>query len=84
MPKRTMPTSFTAGRALNIRGTAFAKGATVSTTVAKSLGARLLVAFVNRGWLKPSAPLYPQTARRVSTPRSTPTFHLSPTEFRNL
>lgn len=87
MPARTLPTQFTATRALSLAGTPLASGASLSAgAVAKALGnEQKLAEFVNRGWLLPDLPLYPVTRRRSQgNPRTTPTWSVSAREFRQL
>lgn len=86
MPARKLPANFTASRALNLAGTAVAKGASVTAKVAaQQLGPKELSAFVSRGWLVPDLPQYAKTVRRTQMikPARTP-YYLNPSEIRQL
>jgi hypothetical protein len=86
MPVRRLPASFVAVRALSLGGTAFAPGATVSTSVVKTVLGRHLDAYVSRGWLRPNLSQYVQTAKRAATTNSRhfPPYHLNSKERASL
>lgn len=89
MPARVLPTSFKVRRPQTIGGVAKVAGDTVTASAAKTQYGTKLAALVNRGYLDPVPPMYPETAERTAAraagvPRATSTFYLSPSELASL
>lgn len=85
MPARTLPTTFKVQRPIKLAGTAYVPGATVAASVVVSALGKRLSAYVSRGYLFPTPPQYPRTARRATQVRpSAEGFYLSPKELRSI
>ena len=76
MPSRTQPSSFTAGRAVNINGTSYAKGATVSASVLQAC--RKASVLLSKRYVIPNT--LPYQLKSTSTSRQGP-LRLYPAEM---